>query len=109
MTTENKDNTDLSDGIIIGALIPFILPAILIPTILWNAFVLTKLWMWFAVPAFGLPSLGLASAYGLSLIVYLLRSTSGCKDEREWWVKLITPFFGPLLSLGMGWVATFFL
>ena len=47
----------------------------LLPVIaLLKAFVLTKLWLWFMVP-FGLPVIGLAHAYGLTILIFLFTYT----------------------------------
>jgi hypothetical protein len=39
---------------------------------IYDGFVLTKLWMWFVVPTFGLPMLTLPIAIGLALLVSFL-------------------------------------
>lgn len=103
------DKSELNTGIALGLALPFIIAVILIPTIMWNAFVLVKLWGWFVVPTFGLSGLGMAAAYGLALIVHMLKGQCGCKDDRETWIKIAMPFLGPALSLSMGWIVTWFL
>jgi hypothetical protein len=50
-----------------------------------DGFVLTKLWLWFMVPVFGLPELGLAQAIGISLVVSWLtyRPNEKQDDDQE--------------------------
>lgn len=43
----------------------------------WLGYTLSVLWGWFVVPAFGLPALSVAQAYGLTLVV---RAAHGIKD-----------------------------
>ena len=65
--------------------------------------VLTVLWGWFAVPVFGLPALGVASAIGLSvLLVYTLN----CAKTKG---SLGDVFLQALSALGAGWVIHLFL
>lgn len=47
----------------------------------YRGLVLTVLWGWFVVPAFGLPALGLVDAIGLSLIVGFLTNPAPKKGE----------------------------
>lgn len=54
---------------LIGLIMAFVY---LIFTTALNGFVLSKLWFWFMVPAFGLPPLHIAYALGMSLIIALL-------------------------------------
>ena len=55
-------------------------------TSLLQAFVAIQLWMWFIVPTFGLPPLGLVTAMGITLLISLLfksRTDTGDKDMDE--------------------------
>jgi hypothetical protein len=59
-------------GGIMGCILIFTLPMIFIGALV-NAYVLTCLWDWFIVTTFTLPSLTLAQAYGISLLMSFLR------------------------------------
>lgn len=76
-------------------------------TLLLRAFVLCRLWAWFVVPL-GVTSIGMAHAYGLTIIVGMLReyrSQSG--DEKRdtptvVLTSLLTGIFVPLLAWAIG-------
>jgi hypothetical protein len=71
--------------------------------ILARGFVLTTLWGWYAVPVFGLPTLGIAPALGLTVLLnYLLNH----KKEGQ---SLFGIFGGALAALGVGWVIHLFM
>lgn len=77
----------------------------------WSGLTLSVLWGWFVVPVFGAPSLSVAQAYGLALVV---RVASGLKDAESKGDKgfglvlaklvLVPPFICGLFLL-VGWVA----
>lgn len=46
----------------------------------WSGYTLSVLWGWFMVPAFGLPALSVAQAYGVALVV---RVAHGLKDAES--------------------------
>jgi len=78
-----------------------------------NGFVLTKLWAWFMVPAFGLPQLSIPIAIGVSMVVKYLtyQKPPESKDENN--VNKIGEALGfvifyPLITLFIGWVVHFF-
>jgi hypothetical protein len=50
---------------------------------MWKGYVLTILWGWFVVPTFGLPTLALAPAIGMSLVVSFLTHQSDATKEQE--------------------------
>lgn len=56
--------------------------------IVWQGFILSKLWAWFLVPIFGAPELGCAGAIGcgavLSTVVYSMKKTDATAySDRE--------------------------
>lgn len=87
-----------------------------------RADVLAGLWQWFAVPA-GLPGIGMAHAYGLSLLAHCATHVGVIKDrdvadaasteqeatskQRAMWVGVhfVQSILAPLLALVMGYVA----
>lgn len=77
---------------------------------IWRGYVLTALWAWFVVPTFNLPTLALAPAIGLSLVVsYLTHQSDAAKPpEGDFADKTgracASAFLLPLFVLGIGWV-----
>lgn len=79
-----------------------------------NAFGLSVLWGWFAVPLFGLPSLSLAQSYGVCLVAGFLTSsapdTDDSKDVGDTLIKgLLYVVVKVVLSLSAGLVAVQFI
>jgi hypothetical protein len=55
--------------------------------VIFDAFVLTKLWQWFIVSLFDLPTLNIAYAYGLSLLFKYMnkdQKQEDMKDKKLW-------------------------
>ncbi len=79
-----------------------------------SAYVLTQLWEWFIVPAFGLPSMSFVAAFGIMLISGLLsvRIQKEESENAEPSVYLLLQFFipvlNPLLILVLGWLVHLF-
>lgn len=48
-----------------------------------RGFVLSVMWGWFMVPTFGLPPLGIASAFGVALMVGVLTQDPSAAKEKE--------------------------
>lgn len=73
---------------------------------LWHAWILTKLWSWFIVPAFHFQALAMSTAIGLSLIaaMFIPRIVARDDDEEEYpTIKfLVENFFKSLLVLSVG-------
>lgn len=76
--------------------------------------VLTKLWLWFMVPTFGLRPLSVGAALGLSCIVsYLAYQNSDCVQEERTMGEtvgraIVGALAGPLITLFFGWLITQF-
>lgn len=106
-----------TDNVVFGCFgigIAFILLLVLSAII--NGFVLSILWSWFIVPLFGLPTLTIPQAIGISMIVsYLTRHSvlSGNEKQREW-LDVISDLISwviayPLFVLFTAWVVVQFL
>lgn len=54
------------------------------PAMLLRGWVATKLWTWFAVPALGLPSLGVGFAVGISILITLWFHDTNSNAEVSW-------------------------
>ena len=103
-------------------MLPFIAPTIvllfvmLLPFMLYQAWVFIVLWGWFVTPVFGGPQLQFWYAFGLLLIASLLvPSTPQKKQESEFSVanrfakEIAMVIFRPTCSLAVGWIVkTFF-
>lgn len=67
------------------------------------------LWQWFAVPMFELPSISIAQAIGLHLLVNSIVAKQIAKktEEENIWVLCLHSALvaiSPLLSIGFGWI-----
>lgn len=90
-----------------------VLPALVALSAMWRGYVLSILWLWFVVPLFGLPPLGVVTAIGLCLVVGMFSSTTHCDDNRSAIEKVITPILqaaiAPALALFIGSIVRGFL
>jgi hypothetical protein len=82
---------------------------VLIPGILWRAYVLSTLWGWFLVPL-GVMDIEMAQAYGIALLVAMLTyehtRSADSDDKLETTIRAIfVTFFYPLVILILGSVA----
>ena len=79
-----------------------------------RGWVLSILWKWFMVSAFGLPVLSVAAAIGVSIVVSLMTfQYVYTEDNRSEGVKIASglgvSIGAPLLILGMAWIIKQFL
>lgn len=93
-----------------GAILIVIFGAIslIISVTLIRAFVLSYLWIWFVVPIFNLPSIGIAQCIGVALVSAFLFHPyipSKEKDNMIWFSILV----GPFITLGFGWIVKGFM
>jgi len=80
--------------------------------VVWQGFVLSLLWKWLIVPVFQTPTLGLAGAIGITLIVNHLTKSVDTDEEfniSDLSDKILTTITMPLIALGMGWLVQFFI
>jgi len=96
-----------------GALVAGILfvPMLVVITLvftIWDGWVLSVLWRWFAVPIFHLPSITISTAIGIALICGLLthqyqvdpkETASGQKL-----IRFLAPFIGGTIALIVGYI-----
>lgn len=95
-------------GGLIAAPVVAVFYLLLLPMVLLEGWVLTKLWVWFVVPLFGLPALGVWSAAGIALVVGLLTHQdpdceSPKRDFDQSTARFIAMLYKPLAWL-FGWV-----
>lgn len=100
---------DWSGDTIVGMILPFALVVYAVPAILLQAWVVTKIWGWYIVPAFGFAPLAMIYAYGLTILVCLIRPGSYAEDDRNVMAKLSAPYLAPCFSFVIGWIGTFWL
>ena len=70
-----------------------------------SGWAITKLWAWFMVTTFGLPTLTIPAAIGLALMVGYFQALPKSEDEKYWEILLkgiIVGTLKPLFYLGIG-------
>lgn len=79
---------------------------------IWSGYVITMLWRWFIVPAFGAPAISIPVAIGMSLLVRMLRPLPGFSDGRRFREHLLIAtartIIIPLVTLLIGQIAMLF-
>ena len=85
-------------------------------SILLHGFVLTKLWFWFMIPIFNVPTLSIPQIYGLSILIcFFIRDSSLARIQIEEFSKeelisyYINPYVGSAIFLLVGWIISLFL
>ncbi len=76
-----------------------------------NAFVLSKLWLWFAVPIFHFSPLSYAQAMGISLLVGFITTHYIKEPEKDSGSSGLIAFMlvRPLVALGIGYIVSFYI
>lgn len=79
----------------------------------WWGYAIHVLWAWFVVPL-GVPALGVAQAYGLSVLFGLFLNTRGLaigkeKSNDEWATSVTVSVLMPAIALLFGWIAVGFM
>lgn len=115
MATNSNDDT-----LVVGCVVS-ILTLLLIPvSYAINGWALSILWGWFILPLIeGAPTLGIAQAIGVAMVVGFLTHQvqhKQCHDDRSLSEKttdllahVFGWLFGPLVTLGIGWIVIQFL
>lgn len=91
-------------------LVVIIAPFVVILSYFINGFVLSKLWEWFIVTQFGIASLSVPAAIGLTIVVGLLthQPQPAKKNEEstltETIVVILAQILAPFLTLFVGWI-----
>ena len=86
-------------------------------TMILRGWALSTLWGWFVAPVFALPTLGMAQAIGITMIVALMTPIKANEKERNdkpaskktFLKSLLTNCSVVLLILGVGWIVKHFL
>ena len=56
---------------------------IVLPPIIWRAFVMSKMWLWFAVPIFHVIPLGWVACIGVSAFIAMFTQNINTKELKE--------------------------
>ncbi len=80
-----------------------------VPLALWRAYVIVRLWTWYVMP-FGAPSIGVVTAYGLTLVAGVLgggiyRSSKEPDSDGEIIDRIVGSAFLTGIALLFGWIA----
>jgi hypothetical protein len=79
--------------------------------VLTQAWALSVLWNWYAVPFFHLARMSIPMAIGLRILIALILGDRGRPQfkDRSWGTVLGEVFLGPAVSVFVGWVARWWL
>lgn len=77
---------------------------------IWGGYVFSVLWSWFVVVAFGLPTLSIPLAIGVTMIArYVTMEIPKQKDDNEVGYAIFMSWLKPLIFLGVGYIVTLFM
>ena len=74
-------------------------------SILWEAWVLVRLWGWYMVPIFHLPLLVISQAIGVICVAHALRSVYVPSKDGARYGAITYAFVTPTMLLTIGWLA----
>lgn len=74
--------------------------------IIWDGYVLSILWGWFAVPLFSLPPLTLANGIAVSVVIGFLTHQYFPTPEGKTLERALYMFFSPAMCLLVGWIVS---
>ena len=86
----------------------FVAISAILVAILLGGFVIQTLWGWFIVTTFGLKSLTIAQAIGLSLVTHYLTYNSSTDSSEDVKNSVIRTACIPIISLVVGYIVHFF-
>ena len=81
---------------------------LLVPSVLWSAYVFTILWSWFMVPIFSIREISMAEAVGIDLLLSWAMSWQVITAD-YYWDSLSNRFALPALLLLIGWITKQFM
>jgi hypothetical protein len=108
---KTRKDTSLAEGVVVVLGTGLFLGALIIPTVLINAFVVQHLYNWFIPHIFDVSTIGFWAASGLSLVVGYLTytDTTNLSKNKEGVEALLEVFANawvvrPAFALGIGWI-----
>jgi len=69
-------------------------------------FVLSVLWEWFIVSEFGVKTISIQNAAGITLIINLLTSKADQIRNKDTTEIMLMGYLIPVFALGIGWIIT---
>lgn len=89
---------------LVGAIVAAVAgAAVYIPVALLDGWVMSILWRWFMVAAFGLPALSVVMAIGVCICIHSFISTvNNCKQEKQEWPQILAGLLRPFIFLLLG-------
>lgn len=85
----------------------------IIPLTIFSGFVITKLWMWFVIPAFGLQPLSIPLALGLGTLVsyfaWRQKDSEVGETTKDFIKAMMVIYIRPALFLLIGWIYSWFI
>jgi len=83
---------------------------LLIPfTAILDGWAISTTWRWFVAQTFDMPTLSMAQAIGLGLMVRYITYRYAAEDERGFAKQLLASLLLPIIYVGLGWLVTLFL
>lgn len=96
-------------GCVVALMVPYLL-FFVFGSIIFQGVAIHKIWQWFVVPKFNAPSIGVAEAIGLSIMLSLLMPMSSPTAEAgvPSWRKVLyalSPIIRPAMALLIAYIA----
>lgn len=86
--------------------------ALVVASMVLNAFVVQYLWLWFVIPLFGLSALSLIQAMGFGIVVAFMTKQPEVHYEnlkKDSTSNTVVTFLRPLMYLGIAWIVQLFM
>jgi hypothetical protein len=82
---------------------------LVVPLLMLRAWVLVKLWGWYITPAFDIQPMRVVLVFGILLIAAELLPHRRRADFNKFLDVVMSAAVSPMLTLGIGWLGTFFI
>ena len=107
---EKSMNSILAAFVVVLGIVSALFTFIVFFTV-YQAWIFSVLWGWFAVPIFALPTLSIPACIGVVATVRLLTQTRtrSAKNDKEKWQTISAGMLAPLIALLVAWVAKQFM
>jgi len=106
-SASTKERNMFVVGMIGGFLVPIFLVLAIVPFLLIDGILFSKIWQWWVADTFGVRRLTLVEAMGISLIVAYFRYNVP-SDKDASWKNLLSNLGKDLLVFFVAWVLTLF-
>lgn len=102
-------SSDFWVGVAAAPLFVVIFATMFFPFAILRAWVMTVIWGWYVISAFGMTPLRMVYAFGLAMLVHEMTPKYHMKDDRKWRAIITAGILGPLGTLAVAWIGTFFI